>query len=78
MCTVHFISTKEGICINENNTYSEWVEQLPNGEVKKHTPGKKQQYCAHTSTTYLFTPDSTQLQGLSIDCPSLPLAQLLD
>jgi len=76
--TVRFISTKEGVCINENNTYSEWVEQLPNGDVKKHSPAENEQYCAHTSTTYLFSPDGIQLQGLSIDCPSLPLAQLFD
>ncbi len=77
-CTVHFISTQEGVCINENNTYPEWVEVLSSGELKKHTPDETKAYCAHTSTTYLFTPESIELQGLSIDCPSLHFAQLFD
>ena len=77
VCTVYFMSTPEGVCINENNTYLEWAEVV-SGELKKHTSPDKAPYCAHTSTTYLFTADHIQLQGLSIDCPSSELSVVFD
>lgn len=75
---VHFINTTDGVLITENNAYREWTKVQSNGEVEKHSRTEKEPHFAQTSTTYLFTPEGIQLQGLSIDCTEQDLAPLFD
>ena len=75
---VHFMNTAEGALIIENNAYREWSKVQANGNLEKFTRTEKESHFAQTSTTYLFTPDSIRLQGLSIDCSEPGLAQLFD
>lgn len=75
---VHFMNTAEGALIIENNAYREWSKVQANGSLAKFTRTEKESHFAQTSTTYLFTPDRIQLQGLSIDCSEPGLAQLFD
>lgn len=75
---VHFTNTADGVLITENNAYREWAKVKPNGEVEKHSRTEKEPHFAQTSTTYLFTPESVELQGLSIDCSEPDLTLLFD
>ncbi|MBP6919350.1 MAG: hypothetical protein KBB94_10600 [Legionellaceae bacterium] len=75
---IHFVSTQEGVCITESNIYRELVEVLADKTIQKHTGDEKKGYCAQTSTTYLFTPENIQLEGIAIDCPNLRLAEVFD
>lgn len=74
---IHFVSTADGASITESNIYREWVE-VDNGSLNKHAGDEKKGYCAQTSTTYLFTPESIQIEGMAIDCPDQRLAQIFD
>lgn len=75
---IHFVSTADGVSITESNIYRKWLEVYNNGSFNIHEGDEKKGYCAQTSTTYLFTPESIQIEGMSIDCPDQRLAQIFD
>lgn len=76
---VNFDTVKGGVKITEENTIKAWNENDPKGgRPKKHTCGETESYYVKTHTSYLFTPETIQVQDLVIDCPSKALAPIFD
>jgi hypothetical protein len=75
---INFESVPGGAKITEENTIRHWVENLPGGAIKRHKRSETEQYYAKTQTSYLFTPETIQVQDLVIDCPSTALAPIFD
>ena len=78
-CKVNFNAVKGGVKITEENIIRQWNQNSPTGgQPKKHILSDTEQYYVKTHSTYLFTPETIQIQDLVIDCPEKALAPIFD
>ena len=76
---VNFNAVKGGVKITEENIIRQWNQNSPTGgQPKKHILSNTEKYYVKTHSTYLFTPETIQVQDLVIDCPEKALAPIFD